>query len=65
MNNCDYKLELSDGTTVRIGSLGDSQLPDIKAFYLPPGSLQPFSSKNLPTARQELESPQRSCTSSA
>lgn len=52
MNDCDFTLELSDGTIVRVGSMSDSRHPDVKAFYFPPGALTPFSHKNLPNARR-------------
>ncbi len=49
MNDCDFTLELSDGTVVRVGATRDAQHPDVRAFHLPPGSLVPFSQQNLPT----------------
>ncbi len=55
MKDCDYTLELSDGTVVRVGAMTDSRHPDIKAFYFPAGALTPFSHKNLPTARPGQE----------
>ncbi len=55
MKDCDFTLELSDGTVVRVGSSSDSRHPDVKAFYFPPGALTPFSHKNLPTARRAEE----------
>jgi hypothetical protein len=53
MKDCEYTLELSDGTTVTVGPAGDERRPDVKAFDLPPGTLQPFSRKNLPSARRD------------
>ena len=52
MKNPEFTLELSDGTTFAVDCRGDHRHPDIKAFYLPEGALQPFSSKNLPTERR-------------
>ena len=55
MKDCDFTLELSDGTVVRVGSMTNSRHPDVKAFYFPAGALAPFSHKNLPTARRSEE----------
>jgi hypothetical protein len=52
MKDCDFTLELSDGTVVRVESMTDSRHPDVKAFYFPPGALIPFSHENLPTQRR-------------
>ena len=51
MKDCDFTLELSDGTVVRVESMANSRHPDVKAFYFPAGVLTPFSHKNLPTQR--------------
>lgn len=55
MKDCDFTLELSDGTVVRVGSMGSSHHPDVKAYYLPQGTLAPFSQTNLPAARRGEE----------
>ncbi|MCO8122773.1 hypothetical protein NHH03_13580 [Stieleria sp. TO1_6] len=55
MKNCDFTLELADGTVVAVGSMSNARHPDIKAFFLPAASMMPFSSKNLPTARRSEE----------
>lgn len=55
MKDCDFTLELSDGTVVRVGSMGNSRHPDVKAFYIPAGAMTPFSHQNLPTARRSDE----------
>lgn len=52
MKDCDFTLELSDGTVVRVGSICNSRHPDVKAFFFPSNALTPFSHKNLPTARR-------------
>ena len=52
MKDCDFMLELSDGTVVRVESMSNSRQPDVKAFYFPAGVLTPFSYKNLPTQRR-------------
>lgn len=64
MKDCDFTLELSDGTVVRVGSLTNSALPDVKTFHFPPGALKPFSHKNLPTARPPEEHSQPGFSSS-
>ena len=50
MKDSDFTLELSDGTVLQVGSLRNARHPDIKAYFLPTGSLTPFSRTNLPTA---------------
>ena len=55
MKDCDFTLELADGTVVRVGSVSGSPHPDVKAFYFPAGALTPFSHGNLPTARRSEE----------
>ncbi|QEF96818.1 hypothetical protein Mal15_08480 [Stieleria maiorica] len=64
MKDCDYTLELSDGTVVRVGAMADSRHPDIKAFFFPAGALTPFSHKNLPTARPSQPQSQGAYSSS-
>lgn len=55
MKDCEFTLEMSDGTVVRVGSISNTRHPDVKAFYFPPTALTPFSHKNLPTARRGEE----------
>jgi len=62
MKDCDYTLELSDGTIVQVAATNDSCHPDVKAFHFPPGALVPFSHQNLPTARSREERSDRSFT---
>ena len=50
MKDCEFTLELSDGTVVRVAAMANTQHPDVKAFYFPPGALTPFSHQNLPKA---------------
>lgn len=56
MKNFDFTLELSDGTSIKVGATGNSRHPDIKASFLPSGILKPFTNQNLPPARSCRES---------
>lgn len=51
MKDCEFTLELSDGTVVRVGSMMNSRHPDVKAFYFPADAMTPFSHQNLPASR--------------
>ena len=53
MRACDFTLELSDGTLIKVSSLPNAKHPDVRAFHFPPGVLIPFSQKNLPKQIQD------------
>lgn len=56
MKDRNFELELADGTVLQIGAITNNRFPDVKAFYLPEGSMSPFNAQKLPTARREQPS---------